>query len=886
MSWHLDRNPADPATPRPDADPQLAPTGQRTAQQSYVRCDGEGEDVALAFPYDAAMVAQARAIEGRRFDRDAGANVFPFTSLPQVVALADAHGIPVPPQVRALLPAARRARQHTAPPDARTSRAGPVRPPNPAGARATARPAARAADTAEDDGDDDPGASVGPALRDAAHLYLSHGLLPVPGWAASPGGCCCPRGAGCPRPGKHPRSVRAGPGPRDCSWKPLACATHEDVERRFAEDGEYAVANLMLAILDGMLVIDQDDDDGGAEAITALAGTLGELPATLSHRTPHGAHRIYRTPPGWAGRAWVGKDARNPLPAGIDLRVPGQILMAPPSLVPAPGGLAGYGTVTDLGVVDLPAAYVAAWTPPHDQVRAARPRVPVPPGHADVAASYVHARISGIVADLAGREPGGRNTAIYTAALKVGSTLGAAWSTPGAEHAAGAWTVEVAEDALMAAAGRNSYIADHSAAEARSAVRSGLRNGLRSPRPLPDFNSRPVPAAAQPRRVRTPDRPGRDRRAQPQSACPHRAPGQGPGSAQLVQSPETSGRDWPTAENLSAVLRSAGDKPGGPGRQVSDGLEGNWVPSSPDGGIAIYHSAVADEVNAFRASERMDQMPDGYACTLENAGSELTRSAAGRLATRGAASDQRGRGPASGDPEHDARMRANRPSAAANAAYRAADLDRARQLNDQAASLDPARADLWQRHRTEIDARRLFNEAKAAQAAGDHARAQQLIGDARQLDPRMRMLWDQDLSAMDGSHDPAALDRPAPGSHRVGGHVREVGAKRDASQVTGPQWPGRPALRRNPTGPGGAPQRAAARDASAVPGTSTPPHERQEADPDGQPYRACEGASSARPPDWRDTVIDTERQLWQPQATQPEGAAACEAEATGPQIST
>src|SRR5579864_3108243 len=98
MSWHLDRNQADPATPRPDAELQLAPTGQHRAQQSYVHCDGEGEDVAIAFLYDAAMVARARALEGRRFDWDAGANVFPFTSLPQVVALADAHGIPVPPQ--------------------------------------------------------------------------------------------------------------------------------------------------------------------------------------------------------------------------------------------------------------------------------------------------------------------------------------------------------------------------------------------------------------------------------------------------------------------------------------------------------------------------------------------------------------------------------------------------------------------------------------------------------------------------------------------------------------------------------------------------------------------------------------------------------------------
>jgi hypothetical protein len=168
--------------------------------------------------------------------------------------------------------------------------------------------------------------------------------------------------------------------------------------------------------------------------------------------------------------------------------------MAPPSQVPAAGELVSYGPIIGTGIADLPAAYVMAWTPAPEQLPAPRLRVPVPPGRADAAASYVHAKINGIAEDLASHEPGGRNTAIYTSALKVGSTLGAAWSTPGAENAAGAWTVEVAEDALMAAAGRNGYIAAHSAAAARSAIRSGLRNGLRNPRPLPD----PAVAASAP----------------------------------------------------------------------------------------------------------------------------------------------------------------------------------------------------------------------------------------------------------------------------------------------------------------------------------------------------------------------------------------------------
>ena len=87
-------------------------------------------------------------------------------------------------------------------------------------------------------------------------------------------------------------------------------------------------------------------------------------------------------------------------------------------------------------------------------------------------------------------------------------------------------------------------------------------------------------------------------------------------------------------------------------------------------------------------------------------------------------------------------MDANRAAVAANQAYRAGDLDQARQLIDQAAALDPSRAGLWQQHREQIAARRLILDARAAHAAGDQQRADKLLGDARQLDPRMPAIWD------------------------------------------------------------------------------------------------------------------------------------------------
>ena len=70
--------------------------------RSYVRCDGDGEQVTLAFPYDPDLVTGCRKIDGRRYDGAAKANVFPFTSLPAVIELAAAHGIEVTADVRAL----------------------------------------------------------------------------------------------------------------------------------------------------------------------------------------------------------------------------------------------------------------------------------------------------------------------------------------------------------------------------------------------------------------------------------------------------------------------------------------------------------------------------------------------------------------------------------------------------------------------------------------------------------------------------------------------------------------------------------------------------------------------------------------------------------------
>jgi hypothetical protein len=512
----------------------------------------------------------------------------------------------------------------------------------------------------------------GRALRQAAHLYLEHGLRPVPAWGAtSEGACACPRGAACPRLGKHPRSVHVGPGPRDYSWKPLACHSHGQVDQRFADGGPYAAGNLMLAIPPGTLVIDQDDDDGGAQAIAALATWLGELPATLTHATPHGWHRIYATPPGWTGRAWVGKDPRNPLPPGIDLRVPGQILMAAPSQVPTADGLAAYHLPTGTTVAGLPSAYLTAWTPPQPRTAPPRQVTPVPSDRAGAAAAYVHAKITGIAAGLATLQPGGRNTAIYTAALKAGSTLGAA----SAERVAGGWDGQAAEDALMAAAETNGYIAAHGPAAARSAIRSGLRNGLRNPHPLPDFTATPARPAPPPHTAHTHHHQHGDTQTPARHTAPVREP--------APDSPAADQRDpGEPAEHITTA------PPGAAGHQATSPVPGGRTAAPPP-----------QQQPATAVTAGQDRRATQAAAAADEAYRAGDFSRARQLISHAAALDP---GRASLWAACHREIAAKHLFTQATTARQDGDRDRAAALLDQCRALDPRLEARWHRHLTGI----------------------------------------------------------------------------------------------------------------------------------------------------------------------------------------
>ena len=739
---------------------------------------------------------------------------------------------------------------------------------------------------ADSGGDEDEASAqariTGRQLRESAHRYLDDGLLPVPAWAArQDGACCCPRGAGCPRPGKHPRSVRTGPVSGGYSWKPLACRTHAEVDRRFAPGGQYAAGNLMVAIPAGMMAIDRDDDDGGRAALARLAADLGELPPTVSHRTPHGEHLIFRTPPGWRGRAWVGKDPANPVPPGIDLRMPGQVLMAAPSVVPGADGPGRYGPLGGGPVAALPAGYVTAWTPPAPRPRPASRPVPVRPEGAGRAARYVHEAMTRIAADLASRPPGGRNAAAYAAGLKAGSLLGAARATPGAEQAAAAWSDEAAEDALLDAAERNGYTGKDGQAEARRAIRSGLRNGLASPRALPDFTTpRPAPARQQ-------------RQHQPAASGPAR-----PQPGRAAAGPAQRTRRWQEAVPDDVRRQVQGADQAAAGRR---------------------RTAIAARQQAVERLARPGTRGPA-------AGVERTRAQAGAAI---AAQREPPAGPAPG-PGESRRMRANRAAVAANAAYRAGNLDQARQFTDQAAALDPSRAGLWQQHREQIAARRLILDARSAHARGDHQLARELLSQARQLDPRMPAVWDGGLPATPPARHARDAAAPGPGGTPATGHAaaRETSGQHRVPAPAGeapprPSWPSAPARNqpRRPA-PHAAPEadstpssaqrhaaaapreprahpRTTAEDtqASAEPADSHPqarwpaprPGTARQASPPGPPPSGEAIASErpagtqqpsgtaaqrgpggqdphrpAPPADWRDQILSQARERWQP----------------------
>jgi hypothetical protein len=477
----------------------------------------------------------------------------------------------------------------------------------------------------------------------------------------------------------------------------------------------------------------------------------------------------------------------------------------------------------------------------------------------------------------------------------------------------------------MAAAEQNGYAGAHGAALARATIRSGLRNGLRDPHPLPDFTSRHATPKPAPHREPSAGRPARGQVGPRRAAPDHPRPSpdaSAPASAKAR-------RAAASARIVSAVLRAAGYRASSRDRRAAYGPEGYRI-QDRGGGIRIEHVAIAEDIRGVAAWDRMAQMLGRYEVTLRRAGFTVTRPTPGSLAvTRPSPPAASGAPTATG---HGRRMQANRAAVAANEAYRAGNLDLARQLTGQAAELDPSRADLWQRHREEIAAKRLLLSAKKADAEGDHPRARKLTDDAQRLDPRLRQPWDRQLSKHPAAQRAPARTRQPGAARTTPATAPTTSAKRGTSREPWNRQQSAP--RSEPPHPSPAPAPGGARTArppSASP-TAEPGHREQqrtdahprEAEAGGRPSakqtehpqtaaetsppgaaahtRAPEPGTSpalspnrssrapATPPpqtpsaDWRDTVIETGRQTWQPRVVQPYTPFPTPPQVNGPEI--
>ena len=241
-------------------------------------------------------------------------------------------------------------------------------------------------------------------------------------------------------------------------------------------------------------------------------------------------------------------------------------------------------------------------------------------------------------------------------------------------------------------------------AEARRAIRSGLRNGLRSPRALPDFTtSRTAPDRPQRHRAVTPSPPGQ------QASQPRTAAGRRAGRWQDTV-PDDIRRQIQAADQAAAERRHAAIAAH---QQALDRHDRSATPET---------AADVERTRAAAHAAHQEYTHDGRHVTGRHDAAML-RWAASITAQRQYPSAE----PSAGEADS-ARVQANRAAVAANEAYRAGDLDQARQLTDQAAALDPSRAELWQQHRQQIDARQLILDAQAAHADGDHQRAEHAPG--------------------------------------------------------------------------------------------------------------------------------------------------------------
>jgi putative DNA primase/helicase len=156
-------------------------------------------------------------------------------------------------------------------------------------------------------------------------------------------GCSCTKRTACGSPGKHP--VRL-------NWQDEATTDPAAINKWWGGGGPFNIG-IVTGTPSGIVVLDVDPGNGGAEALTELENRYGELPSTIRFLTGGGGtHILFKHPGGCVS------NSASKIGLGLDIRGDGGLIIAPPST-----HISGrrYAISVDHHPDDVPLAYMPEW---------------------------------------------------------------------------------------------------------------------------------------------------------------------------------------------------------------------------------------------------------------------------------------------------------------------------------------------------------------------------------------------------------------------------------------------------------------------------------------------------------------------------------------------
>lgn len=307
------------------------------------------------------------------------------------------------------------------------------------------------------------------ATAATARVYIRAGWSVFPlWWAAGPATCACPDGAACSSPGKHPLSVKVGPGRYAGAPHGVKDATLDPVMVA-AWWTRWPDANIGLPAGDnGLAILDIDPDKGGTDSLTRLHGWLSRrghrIPNTLAQETGSGGwHLVFRAPDGGIKS---GSKVFGPDMPGLDTRGRGGYIVAAPSLH---GSGRRYAWSDWLGTPEAPWPHILTQLMDPPKAIAAAPAGARPAGQVVAADTYSRVAFDGELDRIRSTAEGSRNAVLNRSAFSLGQLV-----------AARLLDRDAVERELHAAA----LAIGLTDTEARKTIRSGLRSGAQHPRTL------------------------------------------------------------------------------------------------------------------------------------------------------------------------------------------------------------------------------------------------------------------------------------------------------------------------------------------------------------------------------------------------------------------